>query len=86
MENPTEPLGERLRKEAGMPGIGVSICRPGRDESHMWNGTVESFLLMPEHQSGTWLIDGGWGGPPGPIHVRWTGVAWESGGFCGASF
>ena len=48
-------------------------------------GTVGLWLSGPDHQSGTWLIDGGWGGPPGavPIHVRWNDVekAWENLGF-----
>lgn len=50
--------------------------------------SVAEFLSNPANQVGTWLIDGGWGGPPGPIHVRWNahkGV-WENGGFGGHLF
>ena len=48
--------------------------------------TVGEFLLDPANQSGTWLIDGGWGGPPGPIYVRWNGTFWEHGGYGGYRF
>lgn len=53
-----------------------------------WKGTVREFLQRPENQGGTWLIDGGWGGPPGPIHVRWNTRRgyWENGGYCGRLF
>jgi hypothetical protein len=50
--------------------------------------SVWEFLSNPKNQKGTWLIDGGWGGPPGPIHVRWNDnkKEWENGGFCGWRF
>jgi hypothetical protein len=43
--------------------------------------TVEEFLSQPENQSGVWYIDGGWGGPPGPIMVSWENGQWINYGF-----
>lgn len=62
--------------------------RSGDGDSARHGVTVGEWLSRPENQSGTWLIDGGWGGPPGPIHVRWNEAekAWENGGYCGARF
>ncbi|MDE2101666.1 MAG: hypothetical protein KGL39_30750, partial [Patescibacteria group bacterium] len=79
-------LGETLSNERGMPGVGVCIWRPDGTEDHCVQTNVGEFLSRPENQSGTWLIDGGWGGPPGPIHVRWNGTDWDNGGFCGRGF
>jgi len=78
-------ISETLQAERGMGG-GVCIWRKDRSEDHFWPATVGEFLSNPARQSGTWLIDGGWGGPPGPIHVRWNGEYWENGGFCGGRF
>jgi hypothetical protein len=80
------PLGETL-SNVREPDIGVCIWRPDKSEDHfVTDASVGEFLARPEHQSGTWLIDGGWGGPPGPIHVRWNGTDWDNGGFCGRGF
>lgn len=94
MKTISEQIGETLANEKGMPGIGVSIKRKYNDSTHqqpektMHQCTVGEFLSHPENQCGTWCIDGGWGGPPGPIHVRWNERTqeWENGGFCGARF
>ena len=53
-----------------------------------WVGTVGEFLSNPVNQvvGKEWAIDGGWGGPPGPIVVRWNGEFFENGGFCGHEF
>ena len=75
-------LPEVLLNERGMPGSGVAIWRLG-EPIHYIKDTVASFLLTTENQSDTWLIDGGWGGPPGPIHVEWIGDKWVNRGFCG---
>ncbi len=67
----------------------VCIWRMPRDGSDSARKcTVGDWLSRPENQSGTWLIDGGWGGPPGPIHVRWNEAdqAWDNGGYCGRGF
>jgi len=73
-------LPESLINESG-GGFGfVCIWRKGVYGSSARMMTVGKFLSLPENQSGIWLIDGGWGGPPGPIHVRWNGVEWEYGG------
>jgi hypothetical protein len=77
-------LPESLRRESGSPSIGVALWRPDRPlgEPAKWHvGTVEEFLSRPENQSGIWLIDGGWGGPPGPLTVAWTGKDWENCGW-----
>ena len=77
-------LGETLFNETGMPPIGVAIKRDGGD-SNFVQESVGLFLSKEENQSGTWRIDGGWGGPPGPIVVKWDPDAkvWINGGFCG---
>jgi hypothetical protein len=77
----TAKVPERLRDERGMPGIGVSIWRRDRSVEVLHTGTVEEFLLRPENQSGRWLIDGGWGGPPGPLVVDWIDGEWVSRGW-----
>lgn len=48
----------------------VAIWRLGKNGTYT-DLTVGEFLSKPENQSGTWFIDGGWGGPPGPIVVDW---------------
>ena len=47
--------------------------------------SVGEFLSRPENQCGTWRIDGGWGGPPGPVEVEWCDHCrrWINGGFLG---
>lgn len=88
-----EQIGETLANEAGMGGVCIWRPRTGdpRDykESSFRQGiTVKDWLLDPKNQGGVWLIDGGWGGPPGPIHIRWNKQIqeWENGGFCGRLF
>lgn len=48
-----------------------------------FNESVESFLSKPENFGGSWMIDGGWGGPPGPVVVRWDEAArcWDQLGY-----
>lgn len=76
-------LPQTLIDERGMPGIGVSITRRGQKSGGMQRCSVGEFLSLPENQSGGWLIDGGWGGPPGPIYVHWDNGVWVNWGFCG---
>lgn len=78
-----------LRNERGecVDTFILCIWRPGTTARSFAKGqSVGEFLSNPANQSGTWLIDGGWGGPPGPIHVRWNGEFWENGGYCGHKF
>lgn len=81
-------ISETLQAETGMPGIGVAIWPRGEPVGdHYFTGSVGRFLSEPANQRGTWCIDGGWGGPPGPIVVRWHADGyWENGGFCGRRF
>ena len=84
-----DQIGFTLANETGMPDLGVCIWRKGEIAGNrLFKGTVGEFLSKPENQSGTWLIDGGWGGPPGAIHVRFNEktLLWENGGFCGVNF
>jgi len=83
MNNPLRNLPARLVAENGGAFGFVCIWRPGNDGDSARRCTVGAWLAEPEHQSGSWLIDGGWGGPPGPIHVAWdaTQQAWENRGF-----
>jgi len=74
-------LSDVLRKEKGIPGIGVCIWRQDRSVEFCKYLPVEEFLSREENQSGEWLIDGGWGGPPGPIKVVWKDGKWENHGF-----
>ena len=88
MSNPLRNLSPTLIGEDG-GGFGfVCIWRDGDHGDSARKCTVGEWLSRPENKSGTWLIDGGWGGPPGPIHVRWNEVeqAWDNGGFCGHRF
>ena len=85
MTDALKEISETLRNEKGMGG--VSIWRRDRSEDYDFQGTVGEFLMDTKNQHGLWLIDGGWGGPPGPIHVRWNDEGfWENGGFCGRRF
>ena len=93
MRSISEQIGFTLANENGL-GIGVAIWRKSNDAlrheepKELVRTTVGEFLSKPENQKGLWLIDGGWGGPPGPIHVRWNDKTqeWENGGFCGHRF
>ena len=89
-----DQIGETLSKENG-GGYGfVCIWRKSGDplaidgDDAARKCTVGEFLNRLENQKGLWLIDGGWGCPPGAIHVRWNDEKeeWENGGFCGRSF
>jgi hypothetical protein len=69
---PCRTLSEELRNEDGGLFRFVAIGRPGQTDDCCRRGVnVEQFLSEPENFGGTWLIDGGWGGPPGPIRVDW---------------
>jgi len=83
-----EQIGKTLADEGGGEYGFVCIWRIGDNSNSSRECTVKEFLSRPDNQNGTWLIDGGWGGPPGPIHVRWNGELnkWENGGFCGNGF
>ena len=86
-----DQIGETLANEKGMPdseGWFVCVWRKDDHSDSSRRCTVGEFLSRPENQRGTWLIDGGWGGPPGPIHVRWNEATneWENGGYCGRKF
>jgi len=89
MNDPLRELPATLVSESGS-GFGfVCIWRYPRDGTDSAKTcTVGEWLSKPENQSGTWMIDGGWGGPPGPIHVRWSEEkqCWENGGYCGRLF
>jgi hypothetical protein len=72
--DPCRTLSKDLRNENGGDHYGfVAISRPGQidDGCYRYGVSVEQFLSEPENFGGTWLIDGGWGGPPGPIRVDW---------------
>jgi hypothetical protein len=76
-------LSERLINEKGMTNIGTAIWRLDKSQDLMIKQTVGEFLSQPENQSGDWYIDGGWGGPPGPVMVHWDPLfkQWISFGF-----
>lgn len=77
-------LPQNLIDEKGMPGVGVAykwLNGPKGGEVGYFQETVGEWLSRPENQGGTWLIDGGWGGPPGPLRVDWANGAWVSRGF-----
>lgn len=62
----------------------VCIWRsPKDDDDYARKCSVGEFLSKKENQSGTWYIDGGWGGPPGPIRVDWDeqNQCWINKGF-----
>lgn len=78
-------ISQGLQAEKGMGG--VSIWRQDKSENYFYEGSVGDFLSDSANQFGTWMIDGGWGGPPGPIVVRWNSDGfWENGGFGGFRF
>lgn len=62
----------------------VCIWRMPRDGSDTARRcTVGDFLSRNENIGGIWYIDGGWGGPPGPIRVDWddSEKVWRNRGF-----
>lgn len=81
-------ISETLQNEKGMPPHGVAIWPRGEPCGENYHTcSVGEFLSNAANQKGTWCIDGGWGGPPGPIVVRWNDQGyWENGGFCGHRF
>jgi len=88
MSDTLRKLSPTLIAERG-GGFGfVCIWREGWVGDSARKCSVGEWLSQVENQSGVWLIDGGWGGPPGPIHVRWNvkDRAWDNGGFCGWRF
>ena len=93
MKTIAEQIGQNLAAEDGGGSGFVCIWRKSGDPlddgaDHARRCSVGEFLSLPENQRGTWLVDGGWGGPPGPIHIRWdeSTQEWENGGFCGRRF
>ena len=80
MSNPLYRLPQALIEERGTPEVGVAISRSGGKVVYV-KYSVGEFLSQPENMSGEWYIDGGWGGPPGPIKVVWNGHYWENHGF-----
>jgi hypothetical protein len=68
--------------ETGMPGLGARVSRPDKSKEY-WTGdkNVGVLLAKPEMQSGAWLVDGGWGAPPGPLCVEWQGGRWIGRGY-----
>lgn len=82
-KHPLCRLRKELIEERGMLLAGVAIWRRGEGAGPLWVGTVGEFLDRPDYQSGTWLIDGGWGGPPGPIEVDWIDGEWIDQGHLG---
>jgi len=71
MNDALNNLPKTLLDENG-GGFGfVCIWRAGQKEDSARKCTVGGFLSIEENQSGSWFIDGGWGGPPGPVMVRW---------------
>lgn len=93
-EDVTEQVGAGLSSENGGDYGFVCIWREKGDplddgSDHARYGiTVGQWLSQEENQAGTWFVDGGWGGPPGAIHVRWNEdkKVWDNGGFCGFKF
>lgn len=67
-----ERLDERLINEKGMPSVGFFMGREDHSQEFMIkDSTVGEFLSRTENQNGDWFLDGGWGGPPGPIMLHW---------------
>lgn len=93
MKTIEQQIGERLANERGGIFGFVGIWREKGDplddgkECYRYC-SVGEFLSKEENKKGTWCIDGGWGYPPGPIHVRWNEITmeWENGGFLGCKF
>lgn len=71
-----------VRENGGGFGF-VCIWRRGDNGESARRCTVGEFLSLPETRGGSWYIDGGWGGPPGPIRVDWdeSVAAWRNRGF-----
>ena len=93
IQNPLRDLPSALINECGGEFGFVCIYRRRGDpldsgDDPARHCTVGEFLAKPENQVGVWCIDGGWGGPPGAIQVRWDPEqhAWENGGYCGRGF
>lgn len=86
INDPLRNLSETLLNVGGeKDSWGVVIKRKGERDAPIYHGPVRDWLSRPDNHSGTWLIDGGWGGPPGHIHVTWNDEtkAWDNEGFGG---
>ncbi len=81
MNNVLRKLSEQLINDKGMPNVGMAIWRD--KEKTNYTTSIGEFLSLAENLGGYWLIDGGWGGPPGPILVIWDhrDNTWRSLGF-----
>ena len=93
MRSIEKQIGETLANESGGSFGFVCIWRKRGDSlddgsDHARKCTVKEYLAKSKNQNGLWLIDGGWCGPPGPIHVRWNNKKqeWENGSFLGKLF
>jgi hypothetical protein len=69
-----------------LPDKGVCIWRKDKPNEFFSNNmifdkSVEWFLSKEENCNGEWLIDGGWGYPPGPVRVYWEDGFWKTSGF-----
>jgi hypothetical protein len=65
-----------------MPDRGISIWRgDGSVSVYVQGGFLYEFLSSPKNHGGQWFIDGGWGGPPGPVRVTWDNDHWRYDGF-----
>jgi len=85
-DHPCAKLPINLRAENG----GGFVCIWRKKDDPLNDGsdcarkcTVDDWLSIASNCCGEWYIDGGWGGPPGPIKVRWDDVAkqWINCGF-----
>lgn len=87
-ESIEQQIGKSLANENG-GGFGfICIWQENQKDKHDQKCAVWEWLCKEENQHGTWFIDGGWGGPPGAVHVRWNNEKqeWENGGYCGVKF
>jgi len=48
---------------------------------HINNQTIESVISKKINQISYWYIHGPWGGPPGPIKIKWDGNYWHDLGY-----
>lgn len=81
-----EQIGKTLANERGGCLKFVCIWRLKGDPlddgcSHIRRCSVGEFLSEESNQQGVWLIDGGWGFPPGAIAVQWQGDRWKNLGY-----
>lgn len=67
----TDNIPKQILEEKGMPSVGVCFWREDRREPTKTAKSVKEFLEDPANQKGFWLMDGGWGGPPGPVVLKY---------------